>query len=230
LLTTKATFLDGQKMPAKATNRRAELAKFITKSEYFAKAHVNRTWAHFFGRGFTKEAIDDFGEHNTISHPDLLEKLAKDFATKYNHNPRDLIWWICNSEAYGLSSMANTTNDKSDAQPDFSRIVLKALSQQQLFESLLIATQAMGGKTKEERSKLRDQWMSNLIVNFGDDEGNEASFNGTVIQALLMMNGKEINDAISNPKDGTMAQILKQFGPAPANARSVMTQLYLATL
>jgi hypothetical protein len=230
LLTTKATFLDGQKMPAKATNRRQELAKFIVKSDYFGKAYVNRMWAHFFGRGFTKEAIDDFGEHNVISYPELLDKLAKDFTTKYNHNPCDLIWWICNSEAYGLSSTANATNDKADAEPYFSRVVLKAMTPEQLFDSLMVATQALGGKTKEERSKSKEQWMSTLIVNFGDDEGNEASFNGTVIQALLMMNGKEINDAISDIKEGTLGHILKQYGTAPGNARNVMTQLYLATL
>ena len=36
--------------------------------------------------------------------------------------------------------------------------------------------------------------MGKLVVNFGDDEGNELNFNGTVVQALLMMNGRDIND------------------------------------
>ena len=39
--------------------------------------------------------------------------------------------------------------------------------------------------------------MSKLVVNFGDDEGNEMTFNGTIIQALVMMNGSDINSAIA---------------------------------
>jgi len=63
----------------------------------------------------------------------------------------------------------------------------KAMSPEELFESLMIATgQTM---TKDEKSKRRADWLGNLISNFGDDEGNEVSFNGTVVQALMMMNG-----------------------------------------
>ena len=44
--------------------------------------------------------------------------------------------------------------------------------------------------------------MQKLVRNFGDDEGNEVNFNGTIVQALLMMNGKEINDEIGVGKKG----------------------------
>src|SRR5580765_3066570 len=112
---TKAFFLDGTKLPAKMEGtRRQELAKRVTSSPYFAKAFVNRMWGHFFGRGFTKD-VDDFGEHSPISHPELLEKLAKDWSSQHGHNPRELIRWICNSKAYGLASQANKSNDKPDA-------------------------------------------------------------------------------------------------------------------
>jgi hypothetical protein len=56
--------------------------------------------------------------------------------------------------------------------------------------------------------------MRNLIDNFGDDEGNEVNYNGTIVQALLMMNGKEINDAITANGKNTMAAALKQRDPA----------------
>src|SRR5262249_33454652 len=84
---TKGFFLDGTKLPNTLEGtRRQELAKRVIGSPYFAKAFVNRMWGHFFGRGFTKE-IDDFGEHSPVSQPQLLDKLAKDWATNHDYNP-----------------------------------------------------------------------------------------------------------------------------------------------
>src|SRR5262249_18374965 len=158
-LLTKPVFLDGSEMPelAKGSTRRKELAKLMVKSPYFAKAYVNRMWGHFLARGFTK-VVDDFGsEQNEISHPELLERLAKEFV-KYNYHPRDLIRWICNSEAYGLSSKANKTNDKEDAEPYFSRMLLKAMSPEQLFESLMLATGAAAAQNSDDKKRLRESW------------------------------------------------------------------------
>jgi hypothetical protein len=232
VLYAEPTFLDGKKMPDKSPGitRRQVLAKYVLESEYFSKEFVNRMWGHFFGRGFTKDAVDDFGEHNTVSYPELLDRLALDFAKRYNHNPRDLIRWICNSEAYGLSSVANKSNDKAEVEFYFSRVLLKAMTPEQLFESLMVATQAQAAKTRENKKKLREAWMRKLIVNFGDDEGNEANFNGTVIQALLMMNGQEINTAVMDQQFGTVALAIKARAGTSGALRHVMADLFLAAL
>jgi hypothetical protein len=265
----KAVFLEKDKAgrqekwdPNSKLSRRQQLAEYIIQSDYFPKAYVNRIWGHFFGRGFTNPGpVDDFGEHNPITHPmlpndliaklmktsapipedlakeikkfdenkdndHLLDYLAKEFK-KYGNNPRDLIRWICNSEAYNLSSMANKTNEKADAEPFFSRMLLKAMSPEQLFESLMTATQAEQAETKDAKKKLREDWMKNLIVNFGDDEGNEVTFNGTVVQALILMNGKEINAAISNTQKGTVAMTWAKYGK---NQTRTLDLLYLAAL
>ncbi len=228
----KPVFLFGEKMPAGAKNRRAELAKLVTKNDYFGKAFVNRMWGHFFGRSFTKEP-DDFGLHSQISHPVLLERLSKEWTTKYKHDPKALIRWICNSRAYGLSSISNDTNDKTDAEPFFSRMLLKAMSPEQLFESLMIATEFKAGD-KAGRQALRNEWLDRLVVNFGDDEGSEGTFNGTVVQALLMMNGKDINAAILDKSSGTLSKIFAKYGQAlvtnPQARREAMKTLYLAAL
>jgi hypothetical protein len=230
LLYTKAVFLDGRKFnPRSKLSRREQLAKFVITSPYFAKAFVNRTWGHFFGRGLytTTRDVDDFGEHNPVVLPGLLDRLAEDWATRYGHNPRDLVRWVCNSRAYGLSSVANPTNTSADAEPFFSRMLLKAMSPEQLFESLMVATQSKAAASTAARLKLRDQWLSKLIQNFGDDEGNEVSFSGTVVQALMLMNGEEINRAIMDQEYGTVANVLRQRGITP---RRAMYQLYLAAL
>jgi hypothetical protein len=222
----KSVFLDGRKGKAKPGHRREELAEMVTTSDYFAKAFVNRMWGHFFGRSFTKDP-DDFGEHSPVSHPALLERLAKDWSTVGKYDPRALVRWICNSKAYGLSSVANKSNDKSDAEPFFSRMLLKAMTPEQLFESLMIATDAKVGQDKDKKRDLREKWLQRLIVTFGDDEGTEGNFNGTVVQALLMMNGDEINNAITDKDHGTVAVLLKRKG---ITARAAMHDLYMAAL
>jgi hypothetical protein len=222
VLPTKAVFLDGSK-PTDG-NRRSELAKFVTESPYFAKAYVNRMWAHFFARGFTNP-VDDFGPENEPSHPELLDELTSQFK-HYGYDPRRLIRWICNSDAYNLSGVANKTNDNAETEPYFSRMLLKALSPEQLFESLIVATQAEMFESKENRKKIRDDWMRNLTTSFGDDEGNEVTFNGTVVQALLMMNGGDIDSAVSSLKKGTVPLAIVTKG----TPRRVMHQLYLAAL
>jgi hypothetical protein len=228
VLPARATFLDGERIASKPNaTRRQELADFIVRNEYFAKAFVNRMWGHFFGRGMNYPgAVDDFGDHNPITHPKLLDYLAKEFRD-YGSNPRELIRWICNSTAYGLSSVANKTNDKVEAEPYCSRMLLKAMTPEQLFESLIVATQTEAGESAEDRKKRRQAWMKNLIVNFGDDEGNEVTFNGTVVQALMLMNGIEINEAVTQKEKGTAINALKRRG---ATTRSVMDDIYLAAL
>ncbi len=229
-LFTRAKFLDGTKLPKNVRNRREELAKFVTGSPYFAKAFVNRLWAHFMGRAFTKDP-DDFGEHSPPSHPELLDNLAQTWATKYKYDIRSLVRWICNNRAYGLSSVANETNDKQEDEKFFSRMLLKALSPEQLFESLMIATEAKVGQTKEKKQNLRETWLTKLVVNFGDDEGSEGTFNGTVVQALLMMNGQDINTAIMDKEHGIAAQVIKRHsGKGMTGMKLAMRDLFLAAL
>ena len=74
--------------------------------------------------------------------------------------------------------------------------MLKAMAPEQLLESLLIATQPSVAKDDEANRKFKEDWMRRLTVNFGDDEGNELTYNGTIVQALLMMNGRDINAAL----------------------------------
>lgn len=250
VLATRAVFLDGRKFDPKKmiestdadgkkikreATRREQLAEFVVTSETFSKAYVNRIWAHFLGRSMTVNAkdFDDFGEHNAETHPEMLAFMAEEFK-KAKFDPKQVVRWICNSKPYHLSSTANETNDKPDAEPFYSRMLLKAMSPEQLFSSIWISTYdnpfAKVKKSKGDKDKLRDAWMNRLIVNFGDDEGNETNFNGTVVQALMLMNGIEINDAISD-KDGPVeAAIGRAMRSRGTGAVHVMDELFLATL
>ncbi len=233
ILQTGAEFLpsgEGKKPPrlAEGVNgkeRREKLAEFVEEHENFPKAVVNRVWAVFFGRGFVNP-VDDFNDNNQPSDPELFNEVSARFK-HYNYDCKKLIRWICNSNAYQLSHVANRTNDKPEHEPLFSRMVLKSMSPEQLFESLMVATNAEAAESKEGKQKLRTEWMNRLIANFGDDEGNEVNFNGTVVQALLMMNGEDINTAINRKDKGTVAMaVAKHRGNAPA----IIRDLFLAAL
>jgi Protein of unknown function (DUF1549)/Protein of unknown function (DUF1553) len=249
-LQTKATFLDGRKLssrdestkePISGLDRRRELADRILEYPTFPKAYVNRVWAHFFGRGFTNP-IDDFTDQNEPTNPELFNTLAENFK-HYGYNQRDLIRWICNSNAYQLSCVANKSNEKPDAEPLFSRMLLKAMSPETLFDSLMVATRAGGDMDKLETDKkeavkdLRNRFLDSLIANFGDDEGNEVVFNATVVQALLMMNSNEINELIA-PKEMPKSReemvkagtVVVAVAKHKGNHQAILRDLYLASL
>ncbi len=232
ILDVPATFLPageekrGKRLDPTRTgvDRRGELANFLIDHEQFPRAIVNRMWGVFFGRGFVNP-IDDFNDNNQPSNPELLDELAARFK-HYNYDLKKLIRWMCNSKPYHLSCVANKTNDKPEQEPLFSRMVLKAMSPEQLFESLMVATRAEAAESKDGKKAARNAWLGSLISNFGDDEGNEVNFNGTVVQALMMMNGKEINDAISRKEKGTVAGAIKRA----RNQVGIINELYLAAL
>jgi hypothetical protein len=229
---TNSTFLDGKKMKALDLNgnRRAELAKFVTKSDYFPKVFVNRMWGHFLGKSFTRDAADDFGEHNPESHPELLTKLSEDWGQKYNHNPKELVRWICSSRPYGLSSIANKGNDKPEDEIFFGRMLLKPMTPEQLFDSLMTALASKVSGDKAARAALRTEWLDRLVVNFGNDEGEEGSYNGTVVQALLLMNGRDINEAIADQEVGTVANVIRKRAFSATAARDALKDLFIAAL
>ncbi len=203
--------------------RREKLAEFILDHPQFPKAIINRMWGVFFGRGFVNP-IDDFNDQNQPSNPQLLDELASRFK-HYNYDMKKLIRWMCNSNPYNLSCVANKTNDKPEQEALFGRMIMKAMSPEQLFESLMVATKAEAAETKEAKAILKSKWLGTLIANFGDDEGNEVNFNGTVVQALLMMNGEDINKEISRKQKGAVAIAIFKRTPQAA-----ITELYLTAL
>jgi hypothetical protein len=231
ILTQKAEFLPsgdakhGKRLDPEKTGvaRREALAEALIEHEQFPRATVNRIWGVFFGRGFVNP-VDDFNDNNKPTNPELLDELAVRFKN-YNYDVKKLIRWICNSNAYHLSCVANKSNDKQEHETLFSRMTLKAMSPEQLFESLMVASRAEAAESKDGKKQARDRWLGNLISNFGDDEGNEVNFNGTVVQALMMMNGEDINNAIARKDKGTVALAMRG-----GNNQKVITDLYMAAL
>jgi hypothetical protein len=222
--------------------RRQILGKWVTEHDNFGRAFVNRMWGHLFGRGLNKEpTVDDFSSNNEVVHPELLDYLAEEFK-KYNYGPKKLLEWICTSDVYQLSHVANKAYVDQKFDPYFARMPLKAMSPEVLFESLSVATRVESRYDQKDRKAyddLKRAWTGKLTQNFGDDEGNEINFNGTVVQALLMMNGKELNGEIGkvagkNPKDaneGVVAEVVKKHPRTSGSFQGdVYNELFLMTV
>jgi len=214
-------------------SRRELLADFVVKHDNFAPAQVNRMWGHLFGRGLNEQpAVDDFGEHNKVVHPELLEQLSKHFAD-YKYDNKQLLEWICTSDPYNLSYVAvKKVNDTAEAEAFFTRVPLKSMSPEQLYDSLETALKGERDPNKAARATARQQWMAKLVRNFGDDEGNEGTFNGTVVQSLLMMNGKELHDELS--RDGSSnsvnAAIARGMKSPNGKEAAIIDELFMIAL
>jgi hypothetical protein len=223
-------FLDGRKI-SQGTDviRRAELGKLIAdpKNEALAKAFVNRMWAHFLGRGFVNP-VDDFGPHNQPSHPELLDQLAKDFQES-GYNIKKLCRWIMASRAYQLSSIKAKGSEKDDSL--FTAMQLKPMTPEQLFDSLLSATMAHKAGSGDEGGKRRDAWMRQFLFAFANDEGDEgSSFQGTIPQALMMMNGELMQTALSGKPGSFLGDVCEQGRRNRSPENYMIDSLYLAAL
>lgn len=196
-------FVDGTEIKRSGyvaeVNRRSELGKLVVNSEYLDKMIVNRMWAYFLGYAFSRP-MDDLGPHTTLSHPELLESLGREFR-KSSYDVRALMKWITLSRPYQLSSRilpGNTADDPTVGEtPQFSHFYLRQMSAEQLYQSLIhVGGQAVGSLEKQQAE--RDTWLQQFVVAFGTDEGDEATtFNGSIPQALMMFNGDLVKRAIS---------------------------------
>jgi len=201
------------------TRLRKELASLMTTGETtdVARAFVNRIWLHFFGAAFTP-VVDDMGPHAIPSHPELLEGLTRSFVHS-GYNVKQLIRWITSSNAYQLSSQFNETNSidnpASGQRPLFSRVYVKSMTVEQTFDSLMIATQAaetLGSDwtaVDRERQKIQQQF----VMQWETEDNDEADlFDGTVPQALMMMNSPLIRTALNSDDATYIGRIVRSEG------------------
>lgn len=211
-------------------HRREELAKLMLESPALDAAAVNRMWAHFFGYGFIKP-IDDMGSHNPSSHPELLAELAAAFRSS-GFDMEQLIRWIVLSEPYALSSQSSAGNKDDDPElgrpPLFSKFYVRQMQAEQLYESLLAATQADAGLKKFDRGAMKARWLDQFTTALGNDEGTEATtFNGSIPQALTMMNGELVRRACSTDSGGFLDKIAND---AELSDKEKISYLYRAAL
>ncbi len=221
-----ARFLQGAAPRLNPTDpARPVLAKWMTSADnpFFARAFVNKLWAHFHGRGLVNP-IDDMHEENPASHPELLAALTEQF--KRNHfDVKYLIKAILISQPYQRTSRPHAGNE-ADTEL-FSHAAVRVLSPEQLYDSLTtVVGQAgrdkFGGRKGNAKKKggvgPRDQFISFFHV----EDADPLEYQAGIPQALRLM-----NSAMLNNTNAFVTQAAKQGGNDPAR---VVEHLYLAIL
>jgi hypothetical protein len=197
----------------------------VVKSDLFPKAMVARTWSQLLGHGLV-EPWDDLGGENDPHHPELLVKLAEDFRAA-GFNIKRLVRQIVLSTAYARSSLPppGVPDDPQTAEVAvraFARAGVRALTPEQIFRALVVMT----GTDVRTRHRAKDEdraqkqlfnGMREFRFAFDDDEmGESTAFDGSIPQALMLLNGDLTNDGSKVGPDGVIGGILR-FHSEPAD-------------
>lgn len=183
-------FLDGTK-PADGEPSRAALARFVTGSPLLRRAVVNRTWAHFLGRGFYRSPDNLAGE---AEHEPLLQALCDDFAhekTSLHHLARTIL----TSRVYQLSCEGDPA--------DYAAMTLKPQDPVQLLNTLTWALgldvflkglydQFLGNKALPEQYRQAAVFRLYLI-----EYVRKLTIGGGVRLCLKLANGKDLQGLVS---------------------------------
>lgn len=234
---TKAVLpeFDGHVMLADDSRpRRAELVRLLATDSHqlVAQAMVNRTWAQVFGYGFTSP-IDDLGQHNPVSHPELLKFLTQSFA-KSDYDVRRLLRWLALSQTFQLSSVQAEQSVVIDdpeegGTPLFSRAYPRAMEPEQVYDSIRIAIRSAADQPIDSSigSAHRREWVEQFVRSYGTDENDEQlAFGGNIAQAMLMMNGPELQSAIPL----TAVEVTKTVNDGQQGIQKSLERIAMATL
>ena len=217
-------YLDGEQIPTSGrigvVNRREELARLVVGSPHFSRAVVNRMWAHFFGYGFTR-SITDMGPPQDPTHPELLDRLATEFAAG-GYDLQRLIRWIALSEPFAASSVITPDNEADDpesgAAPLFARYYLRQMRAEEVYQSLIAAADIdVPTESLAQRQQVQGEWMQQFVIADQTDEGREHTiFDGTVHQALTMMNGPLMQQATTARRGNLLHRVAANNRTTPA--------------
>jgi hypothetical protein len=228
----QAKYLDaGEPKWKDGVTTRHTLAEWVTAADnpYFSRTAVNRTWAYFFGTGLVEPVDEMIGANTVISHPELLDLLAREFA-EHKFDIKFLIRAITATRAYQLTS---ASKDKALDNPTLmARMPLRGLTPEQFFDSLVTTTgfrdggsagndliSAITGGAKSARSQ--------FLSKFGNQIERPTKAQMSILQALSLMNGKVISDATSLENSETLTALLD--APFLTTTQRVES-LYLAAL
>lgn len=231
IVSAHPTALDGTDLGAKGNVREA-LAAWVTARDnpWFARALVNRIWGHFLGRGFS-DPVDDMRPSNAPVASALLDALAADFAAG-GFDLKHLVRVVVGTEAYGLAA-APSPDATAKADPEaklWERFRVTPLGPEELLNALVTATRLDGIVRATGRMDL-DNVRFQVKQRYGflfdvDEESDAPDFEGTISQALALLDGTVVGSGARVLPGGALAEVLA----APGDDSSKVESLYVRTL
>jgi hypothetical protein len=207
---------------------------------YFARAIVNRVWAHYFGRGII-DPPDNLSAFNPASHPALLKELADGFV----QNKYDLRWLhrtILTSRTYqqSIAASAEAAIDRAN----YASFPLRKLGAEVMLDAINTATgttEKMDMKyynwpdelsTVEVPFAPKNAFVNFVLDTYGRPKRNaavqcdcERDGGASVFQVLALANHPRLWEKVRDPA-GRVAKLVKA---EPDHAKRV-EELFLATV
>src|SRR3989441_1426561 len=214
--------------------RRDALAEWLTSKDnpFFAKAIANRMWSYFLGKGII-DPVDDIRASNPPSNPSLLDALTKDFMA-HDFDLRYLMRTIVSSRAYQASIATNEWN--ATDRDNFSHAVPRRLSAEELMD----AVSSAAGVRPHFADVPEDTAAAQLVDPHIGKEGFldvfgrppresscecERRSDFSLPQALNLVNGRTISDAVADPNGRVATLVL-----TGKSDEAMVDELYLAAL
>ena len=225
-------FLDGKAAGERLSDpkRRQSLADAITAKEnpWFAAAYVNRLWGELLGQSFC-QPVDDLGPEKEVVFPTVLTRLAGAFRGS-DYDVKALFRAILNSAAYQRQIRPG---ESADEHLLFASIYPRRLPADALWKSLTGALGRMGPPVGMGPRRpmgpfarffgLEAQFQQEFAY---DPSSRPEEVEGSVSQALLMMNNPVINQKIRATGTNLLARILKSY----SDDGEALRMLYLRAL
>lgn len=213
---------------------RAALADWMCRPDnpYFAKAFVNRMWAHFFGRGLV-DPLDDLRATNPAANEPLLNALAEEFI-KSKFNMRHIVRLIATSTTYQLSSVPNADNlDETQA---YARFYPQRMTAEVLYDAINAVTRSRPagfGQMPEGTRAVQlphEGFTDTLLDLFGRPPRESACeceriAEPSLAQSLYLMNNPSFLAKVGNP--GALAG---QLAKDKRSAEEKVRELFLGAL
>jgi len=211
------------------------------ENPFFARAIVNRVWAHYFGRGLV-DPPDHLSPFNPATHPELLAELIDGFL-KSKYDLRWLHRTIASSRTYQQSGLANKDNI-ADRGKNYAYFAYRRLPAEVLVDALNQATGVaenldMKGQNWPANMKAiempyapRNDFVAFMLESFGKPKRNSAvqcdcerDGSPSVFQVLALGNHPRLWEKITDSK-GRVAQVLADH----SGEGERLDELFLAVL
>jgi hypothetical protein len=217
-------------LPAEDDDPREAFAVWLTSPEnpYFTKAMAGRVWEALMGRGLVSP-VDDLRATNPPTHPELLDRLAAEFAAE-GYRLRPLIGAICNSAAYQRGRHLGGAHPPDDR--FYSQSLSKPLSAEVLADAISDVTGVPDNYAGTTRAiNVVDRTVSAVKLEFlgqclpGEACQTEQTSERGIAAHLHLMNGDLLNNKIQDP-DGRLARLLK----SQSSTAQIVSEFYLLAL
>ena len=213
-----AKFLDGTAPPSKSLpdlKLRKSLADKMSSPEspWLAVAFVNRMWTELLGQGFYSK-VDDIGPERDALYPKLLTRLSSSFRGS-DYDVKQLFRAIINSEAYQRQIRMGKSTDEHLR---FAAVYPTKLQADALWNSLEQTLGNIEGFGRFGKGRKFGRYgrlfgtRAAFVKEFSFDPSTPScEVEGSLSQALFLMNNPKINKRIEVSNFSTLGKILNKF-------------------